>query len=324
MRYTEEAYYKAEKELERRRISAQEEQKKRLADISRGQFELIELERKITNVNLELLKVISRRDPDVKASDCVMKIKENNLKAHQEKEALLKKMGYPTDYLDVKYHCQKCFDSGYSDGKRCECFKELLEEYSYEDRAKGCEFELHDFDEFKLEYYPSNGEPDDPYNSMKKVLNNCIEYSRDFSDSSDSLLFIGNTGLGKTMLSSCIAKRVLLNGYSVVFKSVFKILEDVLAEHYGKKTGNTLEELRDTDLVILDDLGSEFSDQSDPILYQIINDRINLHKPTVVTTNMTPQQLNERYNERIFSRLFGEYKVYPFVGNDIRFEKNNI
>ena len=86
---------------------------------------------------------------------------------------------------------------------------------------------------------------------------------------------------------------------------------------------NTLDDLSNADLVILDDLGSEFSDRSDPILYQVINDRLNKHKPTIITTNFTAQQINERYNERIFSRLFGAYKCHPFVGNDIRMLKND-
>ena len=118
-------------------------------------------------------------------------------------------------------------------------------------------------------------------------------------------------------------KKVIEKGNSVIFRSIMKVFEDALAEHYGKKTGDTLGELQKADLVILDDLGSEYGNQSDPILYQILNDRINLHKPTIISSNLSIQQICDRYNERIVSRLFGEFEPMQFVGNDIRIEKRS-
>lgn len=322
MKYSQKAALLAQQALDNRRNQAEQEQRERFIEVKALAPQIEEIEKKIKSVNFELLKAaFTNKSEQKKASEIVMQIKENNRLAHMEKEQILKSIGFPTDYLDVKYHCMKCMDSGYSDGVRCECLDKLLKEYTYSENTQKCDIKLHDFDEFRLEYYPIGSGNNDPHKQMSMILNQCITYANNFSEKSDSLLMLGNTGLGKTFLCSCIAKRVVENGKTVVFRSILKVFEDALAEHYGKKDGDTLKELQNADLVILDDLGSEFSSQSDPILYQILNDRINLEKPTIITTNMSIQQLNKRYNERIISRLFGDFELLPFVGNDIRLEK---
>lgn len=321
MKYSQNVYLNAEKELSRRRETAEAEQAQRFNEVCAIAPELVDIDRKIKGVNFELLKAISDINSDKSASEMVMQIRDNNRLAHEKKEKILKDIGYPADYLDTKYSCEMCKDTGYKDGVMCKCFTELLRELSFNEKTQNCEIALHDFDEFRLEYYPTGNGKDDPHTQMSILLKNIIEYANEFSEKSDSIFMRGNTGLGKTFLCSCIAKRVIEKGYSVIFRSILKVFEDALAEHYGRKEGNTLDELNSADLVILDDLGSEYSNQSDPILYRILNDRINLRKPTIITSNMTVQQLNSRYNERIISRLFGEFETYIFVGNDIRLEK---
>lgn len=320
MNYSKNAYYKAENELIRRRNTAEDEQKQRFREVSAIEPELVNVDRQIKSVNFDLLKAAftNKNAP----FELVMQIKENNKKAHQKKEQILQKIGYPTDYLDINYSCSECLDTGFIDGKMCKCFEELVKKYDFEEKTANCDIKLHDFDEFKLDYYPSDSSKDDPRNQMSIILNKCISYANGFKPDSTSIFMLGNTGLGKTLLCSCIARKVIEKGYSVVFRSALNIFEDALAEHYGKKDSNTLDEIKIADLLILDDLGSEFSNQSDPILYQIINSRINLCKPTIITSNLSIQQLNNRYNERIISRLFGEFELFPFVGKDIRLEKS--
>lgn len=323
MKYSRDVSYRSESILQQRRSKAENDRNERFLEVSAKAPELISLDKKTKNVNFELLKVILDKKTDINVNEAVMRIKENNELAHNKIEKILVDMGYPKDYLDIKYECEKCMDTGFVDGKKCDCLVKLLEELTFEENASGCELELHNFSEFDLSYYPSTNAPDDPYIYMKDLLQDCIKYADTFNERSDSLLFIGNTGLGKTFMCSCIAKRVLEKGYTVIFRSILKVLEDALSYHFGRSDINTLDDLSNADLVILDDLGSEFSDRSDPILYQVINDRLNKHKPTIITTNFTAQQINERYNERIFSRLFGAYKCHPFVGNDIRMLKND-
>ena len=321
MSISEEAYIKAENELNKRRRNAEIEYLEHCDRAHSIEPELAEITEKIAGANCEIIKAITKRSSDKKPSELIMQIKENNKLAHERKKAILQRLGLPENYLDHNYTCKLCSDTGFVNGKRCRCFDELLDKYYIEELSKDCDIAFHDFDEFKLDLYPDTGENGSPRQQMQMILNRCITYANEFSEDSPSLFFYGNTGLGKTFLSSCIAKKVILKGHSVVFRSILKVFDDALSEHFGKKTGNTLDKLRDSDLVILDDLGSEFSSQSDPILYQILNDRVNMHKPTIISSNMTLQQLNARYNERIVSRLLGEFNRFPFVGEDIRFKK---
>ena len=324
MKYSKTAYYQAEDAISKRRIAAEAVQKQHFSEIAAISPKIIDVDRKIKGLNFELLKAITKKSDTVTAGEMVMQIKENNLKSHKEKAEILEQLGYPTDYLDTKYTCEKCKDTGYSDGIMCSCMEKLLAEFDFEEKAASCEIALHDFDEFRLSYYPvgngNNGDEDDR-TKMSQNLDRCIRYANEFSSKSNSIFMIGNTGLGKTFLCSCIAKKVIEKGNTVIFRSAMKAFEDALAEHYGKRTGDTLGELQRADLVILDDLGSEYGSQSDPILYQILNERINSRKPTIISTNLSIQQIYDRYNERIVSRLFGEFEPMKFVGNDIRLEK---
>lgn len=321
MRYSQQAYIKAEDELKARRQKAEDEYNAHLSDVASLAPQITEITNKIRSVNAELLKAITTRSEDRKPSDIVMEIRNNNMLAHRKKVEILRSIGFPEDYLDHKYQCDLCKDTGFVDSVRCRCFDELLEKLTISGLVENCDIELHDFDEFRLEYYPKQGDPS-PFSQMSIILNNCINYANDFSADSPSLFFYGNTGLGKTMISSCIAKAVISKGYTVIFRSILKVFEDALAEHFGKKEGNTVEKLCTADLVILDDLGSEFGTQSDPILYRILNDRINSRKPTIISSNLSLQELNGRYNQRIVSRLLGSFERYPFVGNDVRFIRN--
>ena len=323
MKYSKNAFVLAEDELSRRRREAEAVQKQHFLEVSAVSPEIAEVERKIKSLNFDLLKAVFDKSGTVSSGDMIIQIKENNLNAHQRKSEILKQLNYPEDYLDTRYSCEKCKDTGYVDGVMCSCFEQLLAKYSFEEMTANCEIALHDFDEFQLAYYPIGNDSEDDRTKMSKNLNRCIKYANDFTTKSNSIFMIGNTGLGKTLLCSCIAKKVIEKGNSVIFRSIMKVFEDALAEHYGKKTGDTLGELQKADLVILDDLGSEYGNQSDPILYQILNDRINLHKPTIISSNLSIQQICDRYNERIVSRLFGEFEPMQFVGNDIRIEKRS-
>lgn len=323
MKYSKNAYILAEDEIARRRRDAEAVQKQHYLEISAVSSEIADVERKIKNLNFDLLKAVFNKNETSDSGKMLMQIKENNLKAHQRKEEILKQLNYPEDYLDTKYYCDKCKDTGYVDGVMCSCLEQLLAKFDFEEKTANCEIALHDFDEFQLSYYPVGNGNDDDRSKMSKNLNRCIKYANDFSEKSNSIFMIGNTGLGKTLLCSCIAKKVIEKGSTVIFRSIIKVFEDALAEHYGKRTGDTLGELQKADLVILDDLGSEYGNQSDSILYQILNDRINLRKPTIISSNLSVQQLCDRYNERIVSRLFGEFEPMQFVGNDIRIEKRS-
>ena len=197
---------------------------------------------------------------------------------------------------------------------------ELLTKYTIEELNEFCTLKLHTFDEFRSDYYPErDSDGEEPRKRMELVYRNCIEYAKDFRQDSDSLFFYGKTGLGKTFLSSCIASELMKKGYSVVFFSIPSLFTKLEDEHFGRADTKTMELLLSADLVILDDLGSEFKTQfTESKLYEIVNGRLNLDKPVILSTNLSVGELQKMYNERIISRIIMQYAPMKFLGSDIR------
>lgn len=326
MKYSLTAYDKAENELKRRREAVANEHEAHAQEIAQKLPEIAALSRTLTENNCDLLKNIVGQKGHGK--DLINKIRMNNLNTQRAIKDLLKAGGYPEDYLDYHYNCPKCCDYGYRDGVKCQCFTELLKKYTIEELNENCSIKLHDFSEFRIDFYPdSDSSGMSPRDRMRTVYSNCREYADKFHTSSPSLFFFGRTGLGKTFLSSCIANELTKKGYSVVFGSLLKLLRQIEDEHFGRAEGQTLDIIENADLVILDDLGSEFQTSfTDAVLYEIINERINLNKPTIISTNLTKNELNSKYNERIVSRLTGCFSPIMFMGSDIRHVKlkNNL
>ena len=318
MNYDREIFEQAEQVLNYRRNQAEAEQMKRYAEIAVIAPEVEELERKLHNTGFELMNLVMNKDENMASR--IKEIQENNLRTQHTIEEILEVVKGDRHYLDVNYSCNKCQDTGYIEGRRCSCFEELLKKLATEKLNENCLIELHDFMDFRLDYYdrtPENGIS--PYEKMSQTLEYCQNYVKDFSENSPSLFFCGETGLGKTFLSSCIAKALLEKGVKVVFGSIIDFLRRIENEHFGREQGNTIDTLIDADLVILDDLGSEFRTSfTESAIYDIINSRINLGKPTIISTNLTTDELNEDYNERIVSRLTGCFHPIKFLGKDIR------
>ena len=178
-----------------------------------------------------------------------------------------------------------------------------------------------------LDYYPESVEYKDSksVNSREIMCGNLkylMDYAQNFTKNSHGLFMVGKTGLGKTFLSSCIANELLKKGFSVAFDSIQNYLRDIEKEHFGKADGDTLETLLNADLVILDDLGSEFSSSfNNSVIYNIINSRSNAGMPTIVSTNLSLDELKSRYDDRITSRLMGSLHPIRFIGEDIRQKK---
>ncbi len=323
MKYSSEAILAAFAELEKRRKNA--------IDIYTNHVNNIEATPEIYNVYTNILStrtklanVIFSKSGNVKAK--IERIKDENLDMQAKLKTLLENFGYPADYLEVKYTCPKCSDTGTVNGNRCSCMTELLDKFSVYELNKQCKIKLHSFADFKLDYYPESfnykGNEINAKEKMAQNLKFCIDYCNNFTPDSPGLLLLGETGLGKTFLSSCIACEILKKGYSVAFDSIQNYLRDIEKEHFGRADGDTLETLLNADLVILDDLGSEFSSSFySASIYNIINSRANMGKPTIVSTNLSLDELQTRYDDRIISRLLGMYMTLRFIGSDIRLIK---
>lgn len=270
------------------------------------------------------MRLVVERREDV--PEIIEKVKEKNLSTQETIKDMLEVVKGDRSYLDVPYFCNVCKDTGYVNGTRCECLKKLLRKYTIDEVNQNCHIKLHDFNEFRLEYYDTgsiNGVV--PRDKMAQIYQFCRDYALNFGKGSPSLFFFGRTGLGKTFLSSCIAKRVMENGFNVAFGSILDFLRTIENERFGRAEGDTLDILINADLLILDDLGSEFQTSfNESALYDIINSRINLDRPTIISTNLSASELNGRYNERIVSRITGCFDPIPFVGKDIRHVKRQL
>ena len=243
-----------------------------------------------------------------------------NLSLQQERAELVA-LYFEEGYLDDSPICENCGGNGYVGSTMCECLRELCRQ----EQKKELTFlsvGRESFDQFRLDYYP---ERDNIRAVMEKTFQACRRYAMSFSEKSANLLFSGDTGLGKTFLSACIARTVADNGYSVVYESaghLFARLER--AKFSGDEDARReSEKYLVCDLLIVDDLGTEMPGQfTTSALYGLINDRILAGKPTIISTNLTSEEFAQRYNRQIASRLRGSYVRMPFVGEDIRVLKN--
>ena len=228
--------------------------------------------------------------------------------------------GYPADYSDVHYECNECSDTGFVNGKMCKCMRTALNYAGYESSGVLKLIEKQNFETFDLTYY-EGGERQ----HMESILNRAKSYAAKFDGNSMSnLLFMGQTGIGKTHLSSAIAKVIIDNGYDVVYESAQKIFADFEAERFGRVPAGEDRTRRymECDLLIIDDLGTELTNQfTISSLYNVINSRLNRRKSMIINTNLMQAELCDRYSDRISSRLFGLFSPYLFTGDDIRSRK---
>ena len=276
-----------------------------------------EIDNILSGTALEIMSAVtSGKDT---AQGALEKIKARNDVLIKERDALLLAAGYPTDYTDVQYECRKCDDSGYVDGKMCECMKRDLVLAGYESSGLGRLIAKQNFDNFSLDYYKVGGAN---YENMEFYYRNLKAFAEGFSDKTcRNFLLIGGTGLGKTHLSTSVAKTVIEKGFDVLYVSAIDMFSDFEKKQFGGGEDNTGRYF-DCDLLIIDDLGTELSNQfTVSCLYNVINSRINTSKSTFINTNLSKKEIETKYAERITSRLFGEYYPLIFSGTDIRKQK---
>ena len=258
----------------------------------------------------------------------IEELAERSLALQTEYNGILAEIGLAPGSLEPDYHCKKCSDTGYIELDNrtviCDCLSKLMSDVSCERLNALSPLELCTFDSFKLSYY--SGEPDTngniPFNRMSKIFNYCRGYADSFSLSSKGIIMCGATGLGKTHLSLAIANELLRKGFSVVYVSAPDILSRIEREHFGYKydsEADTFNSLIRCDLLILDDLGTEFNSQfSSSAVYNIFNSRILAGKPTIINTNLTTAELLSTYSQRFVSRVMGSCDRLEFIGRDIR------
>ena len=250
-------------------------------------------------------------------------------KAKQELTALLASSGRPADALEPHFTCKKCQDTGTFEGHTCICVHKLMQKLRREEIESLSSLSISSFDTMELRYYPNTmddklGEPVRSY--MGGLLAELRAYAEEFDRSSESLMLFGNAGLGKTHAALAIAGIVLEKDFDVIYVSSPDFFSKLEALHFGADPGGEEETLLQTaagaDLLILDDLGTEFNSNFFlSTLYSLLNNRLGAHLPTIVTTNITDGALLEKlYTEKISSRL-SAFVPCLFAGQDIRSQK---
>ena len=316
MAFSKDTYDKADREIKRRLNEALSERERRHSEAVAKVPELLVIEDAMAQAGLATIKAVGMGNG---SEDFIKKLAEINLDAQDKRRKLLVANGFTEDWLDVRYTCPKCKDKGSVGGYACECYKLLLRSIEYEKLCSKLPVNKCRFDNFKLDYYPE-GAGVSPRRRMESVLGYCKAYADDFSLSSPSLLLYGKTGLGKTHLSLAIAGKAVEAGYGVIYMTAQNLFNRLEREKFGRGDGeNTEQAILDCDLLIIDDLGSEFSTQlTVSALYNIVNCRGLEEKPTIISTNLVPDELKSTYSDRIASRILSAYTILQFDGADIR------
>ncbi|CAB1249806.1 AAA domain-containing protein [Ruminococcaceae bacterium BL-4] len=326
MGYSKAIYDTAEKKMEMRRDQAEKSCERLKAAFFKKQPKAEEIERSLADTSITAAKAVLRGGNVRKHLEM---LKNANQSLQKELNFLLAKEGLTAADLEPKYSCKKCSDTGYLDGRMCSCMKQLLKEEAYRELNDESPLQLSSFETFSLRYYPSenfSGKSFSPQKLMEKNYQRCKQYAETFSPDSTSLLMTGGTGLGKTHLSLAIAKAVIDRGFGVVYGSASTLFSRMEKEHFSNQEEVTLQSLLNCDLLILDDLGTEFRTAfTVAALYNLVNSRQLSKKPMIISTNLSLKEMANNYTERFSSRI-GSYILLPFFGKDIRqikrFEKS--
>lgn len=323
MGYSREVYEAADRILSQRRKDAETAAAARKAAFYKDCPEAEKIETALSSTAIAAARAVLAGN---NTKEQLLKLKESNLALQKKLGELLASAGHGTDFLEPHYSCKSCGDVGYIDGRMCGCMKKLLRAEAYNSLNALTPLSLCTFESFSLHYYPDDSGDSgrkSPRSMMADVFYNCRKYAESFSLSSPSLIMQGGTGLGKTHISLAIANAVIQKGFGVVYCSVNNIITKLEREHFGRDDdGNSDRLLLDCDLLILDDLGTEFKSAfSSAEIYNIVNTRLMTHKPTIISTNLSMQELQERYTERFASRIMGDYVRVMFYGRDNRLQK---
>ena len=282
---------------------------------------LWEIDRELSMTGMRIMNAAMSSGKD-NVRDKIEEIKKNNERLLRERADLLRAYGYPEDYTDPRYECEKCGDTGYVESGMCDCMKRALVLAGYESSGLGELMKTQSFDNFSLDYYKQSAKNLD---TMKRSYEKVKGFADNFNrESYANLILLGGTGLGKTHLSTAVAKTVIDKYFDVLYVTATGMISDFEQKKFGGAEKDLVDTSRyySADLLIIDDLGTEMVTQfSVSCIYEIINARINSRKSTIISTNLGNEEFTKRYWDRITSRIFGEYQPVIFCGTDVRLQK---
>ncbi|MBU5676354.1 ATP-binding protein [Alkaliphilus sp. MSJ-5] len=313
------------RDYEEKRNRAKAFKEKRLQEVYEKVPTIKKIDEELQKTGISISKALIRgtEDPEKTIEDFKQKLEQ----LKQERAILLTENNIPLQYLDENYSCEECKDTGFvNSGQKCKCFRQQLIIKAYNMSNLSNVLKKENFQHFNLDLFsdkPSEGQSLSPKENMMDILNICEGFVFNFNENNEeNLLFYGETGLGKTFLTNCIAKALLDRGNIVIYQTSFKLLE--ILEELRFKNNDDKEKynlLFEADLLIIDDLGTEMTNTfTNSEIFNIINSRLLSNKKTIVSTNLSPKEMMDRYDDRIFSRLFSKFTVLHFFGKDLRWE----
>lgn len=321
MAYSEQVLRRARQRLEQAKAARERENDEHRRIAYERYPRLAEIDRELRRTMVQLSTMALRKDAEVSLHE----IRDRNLALQREREWILEACDLGDGYLDELPICSKCGGTGYCGSRMCDCLQELCRQEQKKELTSLLGTGRETFDRFRLDVYPDRYDPNlgiSPRTLMRSNLEDCRRFANEFSAKSGSLLFSGATGLGKTLLSACIARQVADRGFSVVYETAIRMFSDFENEKFGsdyeQNRGLTRKYLQ-CDLLIIDDLGTEMTTQfTVSALYHLINTRMMEGRSTIISTNLLPEALEHRYSPQIASRIEGYYQLIKFAGNDLR------
>ena len=309
----------------------EEERQMRMMAFERQREELFHRVPRLREIDTQLRGTMSRIISEalrtgVDPQSAVERLRDENLGLQAEKHKILSSLGLPKDILEEKVICPLCGDTGYRNGQVCRCLRRCYTEEQQKELSRMLDLGSQSFQSFSLEWYSDTlvpGKEKTARAHMKEIVYEyCKMYAYRFGRESESLFLFGAPGLGKTHLSAAIAREVSAEGWSVVYDTATHIFERFEQQKFGKEAeevSTDVERILNCDLLILDDLGTEMTTAFvQSALYQIVSTRLREHHATIISTNLSPGKISDRYSPQIASRIEGEYRLLPFVGTDIR------
>lgn len=321
MGYSQELFAKVRKEFGEKRQNALSVANERRKELHLNCPEIVQIDAQLAKTGVLIMEEIAKGKQQL--DERLDMIRMDNEDLQKQRNLCLKQYGYPENYDTPHFDCDRCEDNGYIGTRMCSCMKqELTRQGMIRAGVEGL-FKTQSFDSFNLKYYEYDRRV---YEMMKIIKSVALDFAEHFSsDTQKNLLLCGGTGLGKTHLSTAIAGTVIKRGYDVVYESAPNLLAAFEAERFGRPhngvDANTAR-FFNCDLLVIDDLGAEMTNSfTVGCLYNLINTRLINRKPMLISTNLTGEELRSRYNDRIASRLFGEFVIMRFEGKDVRMQK---
>ncbi len=320
-------YQRILKEYDRRRLQSRNDLEKRKQEVYAKIPELSELDQKIREGSVRSAKASLLGHPEE-----LNQLAQKNQILSNKKLAVLSSYGYPVNYLEPAYFCPDCQDTGYIGKEKCHCFKQAVVDLIYSQSNVKDIIVSENFKNFRYSYY-NNDTPDPvtgltPFANMKTVMGKVKNFILNFETSGENLVIYGNTGVGKTFLSHCIAGELLSRGYTVIYLTAFELFHILECYSFDRDRRvqedyeSQFENILDCDLLIIDDLGTELSNSFiNSQFYLCINERYLKKNSTIISSNLSLQQIGSTYSERILSRLSSNYTLLRLFGKDIRILK---